>query len=113
MTKEQIEEASEKFAEENVLYPEVSCESDIITLEESIIAAFKDGADWRINSVWHKPEEVPEVNARLLVECAKGFELWTLEQGLSPHWKAIVELNKITSWAYLNDLIPTEDERDS
>ena len=74
---------------------------------------FIAGADWRINSVWYKPEEVPEVNARLLVECAKGFELWTLEQGLSPHWKAIVELNKITRWAYLNDLIPTEDERDS
>ena len=110
MTKEQIEEASKKFAEENIWNPGISCESDIITLKESVIAAFKDGADWRINSVWHKPEEVPEPYATLLVKCIEGYRTWALWPNHVRNWESLVETKRVICWAYVEDLIPTEDE---
>lgn len=110
MTKEQIEEASKKFAEENIWNPGISCESDIITLKESVIAAFKDGADWRINSVWHKPEEVPEEYMPLLVECVEGYKIWGLWPDYAQEWEFIANNRRVVRWAYADDLIPTEDE---
>ena len=110
MTKEQIEEASKKFAEENIWNPGTSCESDIITLKESVIAAFKDGADWRINSVWHKPEEVPEANRWIIHFDRLGCRVYGLLPSVIQHWGFLVADKGITRWAYIDDLTPTEDE---
>ena len=110
MTKEQIEEASKKFAEENIWNPGISCESDIITLEESVIAAFKDGADWRINSVWHKPDEVPEANEWIIYLDRFGYRVDGMLPSVIQHWEFLVANKGIMRWAYIEDLIPTEDE---
>ena len=112
MTKEQIEEASKKFAEENIWNPGISCESDIITLKESVIAAFKDGANWRINSVWHKPEEVPEAGKDCLVEYVDGDGCAhiRIDKRSEYEWIEACHYDRILRWAYIEDLIPTEDE---
>lgn len=74
---------------------------------------FIAGADWRINSVWHNPEEVPEVYATLLVKCIEGYRAWALWPTHVRDWRSLVETKRVVCWAYIDDLIPTEDERDS
>ena len=76
-------------------------------------ALFIEGAEWRINSVWHKPEEVPEAYATLLVKCIEGYRAWALWPTHVRDWRSLVETKRVVCWAYIDDLIPTEDERDS
>lgn len=106
MTKEQIDKAVDEY----IGYPREMDEGIETTMRRN---AFKDGVDWRINSVWHKPEEVPEVDKNMLIKSVKGCKLLIITTRLSPYWDSIVANNQITSWAYVEDLIPTEDERNS
>ena len=103
MTKEQIEKAVDEY----IGYPPEMDEGIETTMRRN---AFKDGANWRINSVWHKPEEVPEPYANLLVKCLGGYKMWALWTNHIRDWESLVEKNGVIRWAYIDDLIPTEDE---
>ena len=76
MTKEQIEKAVDEY----IGYPPEMDEGIETTMRRN---AFKDGANWRINSVWHKPEEVPEEYRPLLVECVEGYKIMHKNGNLS------------------------------
>ena len=67
--------------------------------------AFEDGANWRINSVWHKPEEVPETDRQILIERTEGFEIYIFTRSYFFSWKDISRYN-LVRWAYIDDLIP-------
>lgn len=104
MTKEQIKKAVDEY----IGYSPEMDEGIETTMRRN---AFKDGANWRINSVWHKPEEVPEANRAILIRFNEITRLWMRSEFLD--WEVFVEDKNVSQWAYLNDLIPTEDERNS
>lgn len=103
MTKEQIRKAAKDVADK-------VCNATDCIEWENLVFAFEDGANWRINSVWHKPEEVPVPYANLLVKCLGGYKMWALWPNHIRDWESLVEKNGVIQWAYIEDLIPTEDE---
>lgn len=68
---------------------------------------FIDGANWRINSVWHDASEKPNRNQLVLFECRKIYG-----KGYSVNFGENYELmkNVILRWAYIIDLLPDRKE---
>lgn len=98
MTKEQIEKAVNDYIGYE---PEVDEGLGTKLRRE----AFKDGAEWRINSVWHEASEAPEKNKYIAVmfkSKSKGFTLWYSTDDIIQVFKA----HRITMWAYVIDLMP-------
>lgn len=90
MKQEDIERAAFNYANDNQVD---------VGLGGELKKGFVEGAEWRINSVWHKPNEEP---ARffnlLLIELNNGeFEL---------DYKFDAAITK--RWAYIKDLIPNK-----
>ena len=78
---------------------------------------FKDGADWRINSVWHDASEIPEANKRVLVcfENVIDEYVYYRIRGFKPNVlkkcnMRISSLDKVLYWCYLDDLLPERKE---
>ena len=69
--------------------------------------AFMDGAQWRINSVWHDASEKPDKNQLVVFECRK-----TYGRGYSVNFGENYDLmkNVLLSWAYVIDLLPERKE---
>ena len=97
--KDNIKEAQNY--EDSLIYSSISEQCDIKK-------AFIAGANWRINSVYHKASEEPESGKMALAIC----------EGNNPvicgpylyDWETTVEDFNIIKWAYVRDLIPdTED----
>ena len=66
--------------------------------------AFKAGAEWQRNHVWHKPTEQPEEPKLVLTLTSYGaFICGPNHEG----WEGTVDHFKITTWAYVDDLRPT------
>lgn len=102
MTKEDIEKAAVNncVIENSIFNP---------ALTPYYQQGFKDGAEWRINSVWHNVSDIPE---------ERRFCLYILKDGTygcgyyhkedNSIWYA--RFNDVVKWAYIEDLIPnTED----
>ena len=68
---------------------------------------FKEGAQWRINSVWHDASEKPDKNQLVVFECRK-----TYGRGYSVNFGENYDLmkNVLLSWAYVIDLLPERKE---
>ena len=68
---------------------------------------FKEGAQWRINSVWHDASEEPDKNQLVVFECRK-----TYGRGYSVNFGENYDLmkNVLLSWAYVIDLLPERKE---
>ena len=95
MTREQIEKAAIKSADEEL--DDFECRGH----RDGFIA----GALWRINSVWHDASEKPNRNNKCLVELRipgrnPTYKLWTWG------W----ENSFVTRWAYIDDLLPERKE---
>lgn len=106
MNRETIEKAAREYAEENAWYPgETSYESDIQAMEEAFADAYKAGALWRINSVWHDISEVPEKNryvAAMFGGKSNGLTLWYANDAIMQAF----ERHRVIKWAYIDDLLP-------
>lgn len=100
MTQEQIETKCQDYSE--------SATPSFIngTFERYAIAqAFEDGANWRINAVWHKPDEKPESNEIYLAQIGEqAFDTFYD----SSNWESFSKGLNIIKWAYLKDLVPNE-----
>ena len=117
MNRETIEKAVREYAEENLFYPEdIYNDSDIREMNDGLAYAYKAGAEWRINSVWHNADEEPEqLDKTILVELdeigIEGYIYDTLEAG---DYKYILQRKKLyskaTRWAYIEDLLPDRKE---
>ena len=96
----------------------------------AIAQAFEDGAEWRINSVWHDmKKEVPQVYGEYENEVApsipclvRGYLSTGYGYGVR-YWNVSYEVwddeecddyecdkDKIEEWAYLDDLLPERKE---
>nr|DAM90840.1 MAG TPA: hypothetical protein [Caudoviricetes sp.] len=76
---------------------------------------FKDGADWRINSVWHDASERPEKkHANCLVEVKEGdFSFFLVSEFYQSGGFSFMDgiCNLILKrWAYIEDLLPNTEE---
>ena len=70
---------------------------------------FCAGASWRINSVWHRADEMPEVNRKVLAILEDDYP--AIFELNNSGWENTVESFGITAWAYVDDLLPdTVDE---
>lgn len=77
---------------------------------EYAVPLFKAGAEWRINSVWHDAREKPDKGKLLIVEDIDGaYDLVYLTK--SKPWEELSEKDYYMRWAYIEDLLPCEEER--
>ena len=73
MNRETIEKAAIEYAEENLFYPEdIYNDSDIREMQDGLAYAYKAGAGWRINSVWHDRTASCEARRKALVLFKNG-----------------------------------------
>lgn len=66
---------------------------------------FRDGAEWRINSVWHDSNEKP--NGMFVILIDFGTEISPEEFGLG---LTADDLDGAKRWAYVSDLLPERKE---
>lgn len=91
--------------------------------QDDLETAFENGAEWRINKMWHNTSEEPEVGKHCLLEVESIEDgdryidyissVWSI-YGWTEDYLQFIERRsdgqyKITRWAYTEDLIPTED----
>lgn len=103
MTKEQIEKATDEYIG---FEPEV--DEDLSTSQRR--TAFKDGAEWRINSVWRDVEEEPKQNAWFIAQIGDDAFDTFIMQIESNRWDRWCNGLNIKCWAYIDDLLPERKE---
>lgn len=108
MTKEDIEKAAESY-EDGLIYSSIKDQCDIQK-------AFKDGANWRINSVWNDSSITPDPMQECLVllndPMRIGFYIGRIENQGTNNGKWNIygyftpSLHEfVIRWAYIKDLI--------
>lgn len=70
---------------------------------------FKDGANWRINSVWHDVSENPK-NGEMILVVNNMYSPFVCGP-FNFSWKETVESFGLNKWAYINDLMPFSDAK--
>ena len=101
MTREQIEK------EIDVRLEEPDNEWDGI-FNSGYSRGFRDGAQWRINSVWHSTDELPKYSGFLAVLMSNGLmEIMYYSAGIGFHE---MTLKGYVLWAYISDLLPERKE---
>lgn len=114
MNRETIENAAKDYVMPN---------ERIIPLMEAISAkeGFINGANWRINSVWHKPSAYGEEltrNVEVIAKTKRGYRFGKFDVvGYSHAYIAFVStssleysLSDVLEYAYLDDLLPERKE---
>jgi hypothetical protein len=69
--------------------------------------AFADGADWRINSVWHDRTEQADTSKELMLMYSNRSCRITQ---LNLTWDGFLSVDMFINWAYIEDLIPNTEE---
>lgn len=105
MTQEEIERAAVDSCvfERDIFNPELTPYYE---------QGFKDGANWRIDSVWHNANEVPKKKGYILVWINGDhpiFVTWNINV-IPTDWAKTVKLNNVVKWAYVDDLKPNMEE---
>lgn len=83
----------------------------------AIAQACEDGAEWRINSVWHDKNEVIIKPGFILLEFQNKHELcysiWRVKSAdVAATWGKFMGNYKVIRYAYVKDLLPIkEDEK--
>ena len=102
MTRETIEKAAM-----------LSCASKDEVLTDFGSSCFIEGAQWRINSVWHDASEKPKFKGKVEKEMfmlfcnSKKYGLMLISQD---EWDDFVERGMFHKWAYVDDLLPERKE---
>ena len=106
MTREQIERAAGEYS------------GSVLGFKDNPVVmnkhkAFMDGAQWRINSVWHNSDEEPEERKEILVE----YRFMTPAGEIEVRKEVVESLDDLSdiycdvlNWAYLDDLLPERKE---
>lgn len=86
-------------------------EKDYIPEVSDVKDAFVVGANWRINSVWHDVNEMPE-DGRIIVLLGKYGTIIIYGPNMMYYKEAVIADGGFLKWAYKEDLIPnTEGEQ--
>lgn len=101
MTNEQIENEAASYV------------GDILGLdyigEAEAERAFKAGASWRINSVWHDVKEEPKRDVWILAQIGDDvFDTTIIEA--EDNWDKLSMVMNIMRWTYVSDLLPDGKE---
>lgn len=82
-------------------------EKAAVNYDSRVVAfrAFKNGAEWRINSVWHDASEVPEKKPALV-----EYSQFPKGHGYLVVPDANEVIDSISRYAYIEDLIPNTEE---
>lgn len=103
MTKEEIRAAAINAA--NEIYDREEC------IEwEHLVFAFQDGAEWRINSVWHDNSVRPGEDCDVLVETKRGIDLYRYDTDYNALDSGTDWETEVLKWAYVSDLLPERKE---
>lgn len=84
-------------------YEETRQDGDCLSDNEMVRRAFKAGANWQREHVWHDPDEEPETERKII---------WEDENHLGKHlfagdWKAMVDcFGRKERWCYRSDILP-------
>jgi hypothetical protein len=119
MTREQIEKAAFQFAKDRWEYSGVQYAKVKV---RGTVFGFKMGAQWRINSVWHKPSAYGEELKRdveVIAKTKRGYRFGKFDVvGYSNEYIGFVStssleyaLSDVLEYAYLSDLIPERKEK--
>ena len=101
MKKEDIEKAA-------AIYTAQAEESDYAEVRD-VKRAFADGANWRVNSVWHEASEKTELNEFIVYEDENGqYDTDCFYKNIT--WKVYVVEHDLVRWAYIKDLLPNREE---
>lgn len=94
------------------LYEENEYPNDKRDIEIDVEEAFIDGANWRINSVWHDAKEDPKEKEMLVVIDKYGdiiqSEFMIYEFLGREKWSDYVIDVGIVMWCYRKDLLPSK-----
>lgn len=85
-------------------------EKAAVNYDSRIVAfrAFKAGADWRINSVWHEASEIPDANTLILCITKEGeYFLYGISQY---YYEETVKIRNVIKWAYIEDLLSNKNK---
>lgn len=100
MKVEDIKKAAQDY-DDGLIYSSVKEQCDVIK-------AFKAGAEYRINSVWHNVSEKPKNGEMILALRSKYSPI--ICGPFNFDWKETVEEFSLKKWAYVEDLIPDTEE---
>lgn len=107
MTREDIEKAAMEYSglSDNSKDPDSR-------LRGALCIAFKDGANWCINSVWHDASEKPITNKKALVKYISGDgEIkYRVDVFCGYEWKEMCHYDKLIQFAYIEDLTSNTEE---
>lgn len=73
-------------------------------------SGFIDGAEWRINSVWHDKHDEPALNKFYLWIDESGNYSLDINYRKVASWASYVDVQRIVKWAYVDDLKPNMEE---
>lgn len=98
MRREDIVKEAQNY-EDGLIYKYISEQYDVQK-------AFVEGAEWRINRVWHSDTEKPDIDkGDLLV----GIEVMGKTAYIRQNAYYVIQFGCIR-WAYIKDLIPNTEE---
>ena len=102
MEKEKIERAAIDYVEQH--YPNYH------PFKKHDISLFAQGAQWRINSVWHAPYDTPEPEKDCLVlyKDGDGNACTRIDWRSEYEWVNACHYDKVLRWAYISELLPEE-----
>lgn len=86
-------------------------EKAAINYDSRLVAfrAFMKGAEWRINSVWHDINEIPE-DGRIIVLLGKYGTMIIYGPNMMYYKESVIADGGFLKWAYKEDLIPNTEE---
>lgn len=121
MKREDIEKAAEECrlttAQSMGVYGQYhsidECPEHGLSCDELVEGSFIKGAEWRINSVWHKPCDIAELGKDCLVEHmdGDGNVCICIDWRSEYEWVNACHYDKILRWAYIEDLLPNEQQK--
>lgn len=102
MTREQIEKAAGEYSGSVLGFKD----NPVVMANHK---AFMDGAQWRINSVWHDRAEKADTSKELILMYSNGSVRVTL---LNPNltFDGFLSVDMFIKWAYVSDLLPERKE---
>lgn len=108
MTREDIERKCQQYAEEAI-----SSYTNGDFNRYAIAQAFEDGAEWRINSVWHDASEIPTIENENILAIGEDDIVMPIRlcENIQESWADKIKYLHIKNWAYVKDLLPKEDEK--
>lgn len=91
-------------------YPEEIDEGVSVSMRRD---AFRKGAEWFKNALWHDASEEPELNKKLIVQYTNymGDIDYEVDTNDSLLWKDWVMSYRIFKWCYIEDILSEGSEK--